>query len=499
MGKHYRLTCDFGSGSVKAALCDSGYHVIGVENAPYRTQFPKLGWALQKPAEHWDALSGAVRRLLERTGVGPGQIEGVALAQTATTIIFTDQDGGPLTDCVMWMDGRAEAQAQEINRKLGRQQFSGKNVIAKLLWFLQNEPEMVERAAYMLDLSAWLFRQLTGEWAYEFTGSRATNLVDIPRRAWDQEMFDLIGFPRRLVPERIAGSAERVGGLTAQAAATLGLLEGTPVFGGCSDHAAAVLGAGCIHPGDAHIYIGTSAWLAVSTPDKGDHAGRMPSPVPGLHYHFYDTDSGGASFEWLLQTCYAKELAEGLDGFAVMNAEVEQAQREGRDERLLFLPFLAGASAPVSNTAVRASLLNLKRSTTRADIARAVLEGVCFNLRWMRDIHAGQHGWKVNFLRGIGGGMCSKVFAQMLADVLQTPLEPLADPRFAGNLGLAVCVGLGLRGGTDFSPAERIVRCGRTCQPDPAAAQRYDTLYRLYREAYQSLEPVYYGLNAGKA
>lgn len=496
MENQYRLTYDFGSGSVKAALCDRSFRVLGSENVPYKTYFPHMGWATQKPAEHWSAMCTATRALLGQTGVAPCQIEGIAMAQTATTIIFADAQGEALTDCVMWMDGRADHQAQRINLKLGDQRFSGKNVIAKLQWFLENEPEIVQKASYMLDVSAFLFHKLTGEWAYEFTGARATNLVDLSTRRWNPEMFELIGFPRRLVPERIAGSTEQIGTLTKEAAQALGLVAGIPVFGGCSDHATAELGTGCIRPGDAHIYIGTSAWLAVSTSSTGSHAGRMPSPVPDINYHFYDTDSGGACFDSLIQTYYAKELADGKDAYAIMNREVRQAQNESTTEDMIFLPFLAGASAPINNTTVRATLLNITRSTERRHIARAVLEGVCFNLRWMRDIHAEINGWKVNFLRGIGGGMCSEVFAQMLADVLETPLTPLENPRFAGNLGLASCIEVGLRGDSDFSILDEIVRTGRTYQPDATAAARYTRLYHMYRQAYRALEPIYAQLNA---
>lgn len=492
----YRLTYDFGSGSVKAALSDQDFRLCGIENAPYPTYFPRLGWAEQKPEEHWQAMCAATRRLLQNTGVPPDAIEGIAIAQTGTTIIFVDDRGQPLSNCVMWMDGRADAQAREINKKLGEKRFSGKNVYAKLLWFLQNRGDMVEEARYMVDVSGMLFHRMTGRWACEFTGARSSGLVDVERRCWNPSMFDLIGYPRRLAPERILTPTEQVGVLTEQAARELGLSPGTAVFGGCVDHATAMLGTGCIRPGDAHIYIGTSAWLAVGTAADDPAPGRMPSPVPGMRYHFYDTDSGGSSIDYLLQTYYAKEAAEGKNVFAEMNQEICQAQRDGGRENVLFLPFLAGASAPISNVTVRATLLNLTRSTERRHIARAVMEGVCFNLRWMRDIHAAQHGWDVNFLRGIGGGMQSEVFVQMLADVLDTPLTPLQGPRFAGNLGLQACIEIGLGNAKDFTVLDNVVQCGKTYQPDKTRQERYNRMYSFFRESYTCTEDLYRRLNA---
>lgn len=492
----YRLTYDFGSGSVKAALSDCNFGLCGIENEPYPTHFPYVGWAEQNPEDHWRAMCAATRRLLQNTGIRPEWIEGIAMAQTGTTVIFVDEHGQPLYNCVMWMDGRADTQAREINKRLGENRFSGKNVYSKLLWFMQNKGDIVEKAQYMLDVSGLLFHRMTGQWACEFTGARSNGLVDVERRCWSPKMFDLIGFPRRLVPKRIVSSTEQVGVLTEQAAAALGLCTGIPVFGGCVDHATAMLGTGCIRPGDAHIYIGTSAWLAVGTSAYDPAPGRMPSPVPGMRYHFYDTDSGGSSIDYLTQAYYGKEAAEGKNVFAEMNRDISLAQRDGNHENVIFLPFLAGASAPISNVTVRATLLNLTRSTERKHIARAVMEGVCFNLRWMRDIHAAQHGWNINFLRGIGGGMQSAVFAQMLADVLDTPLTPLQEPRFAGNLGLQACVEIGLGNAESFSILDGIVRCGKTYYPDKTSQEHYNRMYSFFKESYACTEELYRRLNA---
>ena len=490
----YYLTYDFGSGSVKAALSGEDYWLVGIENAPYETYFPKFGWAEQKPEEQWKAMCRATRKLLQNTQVSPKDIVGITMSQTATTIIFVDRDGNPMTDCVMWMDARAEKQAGELNRKLGEDRFSGKNVIAKLLWFMEERPEVVKKASYMLDVSGFLFHRLTGEWAYEFTGSRATCLVDLEKRCWDPDMFALSGFPRHLVPDRIAGSTEQIGLLLREAAQEMGLRAGIPVFGGCSDHATAMLGTGCIRPGDAHIYIGTSAWLAVSATPQDGAIGRMPSPVPGQRYHFYDTDSGGSCIDFLLQTFYGEELKRGVDAYGIMDQEIVEALEE-EEERVLFLPFLAGASAPISNTTVRGSFLNLTRSTKRRHIARAVMQGVCYNLRWMRDIHEEKNGWSPRFLRGIGGGMGSRMFPQMLADVLDTPFTPLDNPRFAGNLGLQACIDIGLGKAEDFTVLDRVVRCKETCMPRDSYRKQHDQLYAFYREAYESLVDLYEHMN----
>ena len=221
----------------------------------------------------------------------------------------------------------------------------------------------------------------------------------------------------------------------------------------------------------------------------------MPSPIPHMRYHFYDTDSGGACIDYLIRTYYQNEISQGADAYAVMNDEIRYSQKEAEDEDILFLPFLSGASAPISNTTVRAAFLNIKRSTQRRHIARAVMEGICFNLRWMRDIHREKNGWNINFLRGIGGGINSEVFLQMLSDVLETPFTPVVNPRFAGNQGLAACIDAGLGGFTNYEMLEDAVKLGATYFPRPETAQRYKRMYEIYRSSYRALEPVYHSMN----
>ena len=494
MNKKYFITYDFGSGSVKAVISDRSYKIFGIQNVPYKTYFPQIGWATQKPHELTSAMAMATKGLLDSAGVEKNDILGIAIAQTATIVIFVDQAGNPISDAVIWMDGRAQRQAEKINDKLGVEKFNGKNVIAKLLWFLEKEPMIVSKASYMLDLSSFFFLTLTRELAYEFTGARSTCLIDIENRSWDEKMFDLIKFPRKMVPDRIVASTEIVGKISPEGSSIIGLQAGTPVFGGCSDHAAAVLGSGCIRSGDAHIYIGTSAWLAVTTPDEGAFCGFMPSPVPKSKYHFYNIDSGGECIDYLIRTYYKSEMYKDANIYNLLEDEIKNAENEN-GENILFLPFLTGASSPISEITMRATLINIKNYSTRKQISRAVIEGVCMNLRWMKEIHSQDNGWDINFLRGIGGGLQSEIFAQILADVMGDPFTILENIRYAGNLGLSACIDVGLGLAKDFTVLDRVVRDKKTFYPNPDKERKYARLYDIFREAFENLKNVYRRLN----
>ena len=494
--KQYALTFDFGSGSVKAALIGSDHRILASFNRPYPTYYPQKGWAVQDPAIAWLSMQEATQQLLEVSGILPAQVKGIALSHTGSTILFVDRNGTPLNKCVMWMDGRAVDQAAWLNERLGRRLYSGKNVIAKLRWFLENDPEMIRSAYKLLDLQGYLLFRMTGSMVYEFTCARTTWLFDVRRGQWDDSKFELSGFPRRLIPDRLVRSEELVGRLTAEAARLLGLAEGTPVFGGCCDHATAVLGAACVHPGDAHIYIGTSAWLAVTADQYSDVSTIRPSPVPGQWYHYQESDSGGACVDFLLRNYYQKELAEGADVYSLVG---EESSDGSSYKDVLFLPFLTGASSPINDVRVRASLLNLEASTTRGQIARAVLDGLGFNLRWLKEFYASQHGWNIRSLRGIGGGMMLPASVQTIANILGDAITTMRDPRFAGNIGLAVCVETGLREYEEgYAILEKTGVFDRVYEPDPAMRERYDRLFTIYQSAFYALSQIYNQLNEGK-
>lgn len=494
--EQYSLTFDFGSGSVKAALVRRDHSILASCSRSYSTYYPHKGWAEQSPETAWEALGETTRQLVEGSGIHPEQVKGIAISHTGSTIIFVDREGNPLTSCVMWMDGRAGAQAQWLNRQLGASLYTGKNVIAKLRWFLENQPELVRSAYKILDLQGYLLYRMTGSMVYEFTGARTTWLFDPKEGQWDASKFAISGFPRRLIPERLVRSHELVGTLTAPGARHLGLASGTPVFGGCCDHATAVLGAGCVRPGEAHIYIGTSAWLAVTADGYSPDSTIRPSPVPGQWYHYLESDSGGSSIDFLIRNYYAGEAATGQDTYALVGRESAEPAAY-RD--VLFLPFLTGASTPINDVQVRASLLNLEESTNRSQVARAVLDGLGFNLRWLKEFYQEKHGWNIQSLRGIGGGMMLPESVQTIANILEESITTLRDPRFAGNIGLAVCVEVGLSEYPEgFSVLEKTAVFDRTFTPQPEQQERYRRLFPIYKDAFYALKDVYHKLNERK-
>ena len=148
---------------------------------------------------------------------------------------------------------------------------------------------------------------------------------------------------------------------------------------------------------------------------------------------------------------------------------------------------------------MRASFLNLEAGTSRGQLARAVLDGLGFNLLWLKEFYQKKHAWHPRSLRGIGGGMMLPASVQTIADILGDPITTMRDPRFAGNIGLSVCVEAGLRGTADaYEILETVGSFDRVFYPNPDLRERYDRLFSIYKEAFAALSGIYQKLNEGK-
>jgi xylulokinase len=486
----YTIAYDFGTGSVKAALVGMDYQVAGYAVSAYPSHYPEPGWVEQHPEDYWDSFIKVTKELLAMPCADSGAIRGLVFSQTSAMIIFLDKEGNSLYDCVTWIDGRADEEAAMINQSAGVRIAHEKSVGAKLLWFMRHRPDIAERADCMLDTSGYMFLKTTGEKAYEYTGANATWLYNKLNHTWDEDMFGLTGFPRRLIPERVAASTEIVGHVTEETARLTGLRAGTPVVGGCSDNANGQLGAGCVNIGDAHIYLGSSGWLSVTSELSRK---VMPSAIPGMGFHYYCTNSVGTSIDWAVQEFYREEKARlGSGIYQLIGKEAEACGRERGS--LIFTPWLYGEESPVADGCVRGSLLGLKPTTRRVDVIRAVIEGIGFNFRWMKEQHEAEFGRLPDELAVIGGAGQTRAVVQTISDIMGVSLTTLKAHRFAGNVGLTACVDIALGRMKDFSQLPGLLRRDVAFTPDPALKEHYDAMFEIYKQAYEGLKETYEAL-----
>jgi xylulokinase len=498
---------DVGTGGCKSVLTDADGKVLAAAFAPYPTSHPGPTLVEQDPADWWRATCINTRRLIDESGVSPSSIAGIGFAGQMVCVVPVDRFGDPVRTAIIWMDSRADAQAARMIRRLGGKRVmlavagalpTGKDVVCKVAWYAENEPDLYARTHLILDLTGYLVFRAAGEFSLDHTGAGATGLLN-GRREWSRPLVRLIKFPVEKMPA-VRPCTEVVGGLTADAASETGLIEGTPVIAGMSDIPAAATGSGALGDGDAHIYLGTSSWLCITT-SKTRNLGRygiaaVPSSDPEMSIMIGETETAGACLEWFARE-FAREdeleaAAERGGIFAVLD-EAAAAVEPGSG-KLLFMPWLFGERSPVPDTTLRGCFANLALEHTRDHMLRAVYEGAAYNLRWLLDA-AESKGFACRPLRAIGGGARSDLWMQIMADISGRTIEAVDEPQEAGAVGCALAVGVGLGLVPSYGGIKDLVTVRETFKPRKELTPLYDSLYRNYRELYPALSMACRDLN----
>ncbi|PWB55989.1 MAG: carbohydrate kinase [Anaerolineales bacterium] len=492
MEEAYVLSYDVGTSGVKTVLVDLDGNVAGIAFASYGLLTPQPGWAEQDPAAYWNGVCTSTKQALQQTGISPNKIRGIAFSTQWKGIIPVDERDQVLHNNIIWLDNRAVRQATRLNQKLNGELLRGDDYWPKVLWVKEELPAIYAKTKSFLEVNAFLKFKATGEKCVDLTNN-FVHTANPDLQTYYSEIqkaadVDLGKFPTLVM------STEKVGEVTARAAEEMGILAGTPVFGGCGDIPAITIGSGRCSPGDFHIYLGSSGWLAVVSK-------RVTSR--SLNYVTFEKDkdinllggtkAAGMSFNWAIDQFYRAEketLKEGI--YEYVNKDIQNIPPGSGN--LLATPWYYGDFPPVAQNA-KSVFLNISGQHDRRYMIHAVLEGICYQMRWYAEIYHAQTGKSVNSLRIVGGGANGGPWMQMMADVLGRPIEVPENPSHVGALGTAYCTFIGIGLCSDFSDVKRKVRVKKTYQPRAEYAKIYDDLYGQYTNISPMLEPLFSALN----
>lgn len=498
----YLLTHDVSSTGCKAALVTTEGQLLETAYEGYPTYYPKPLWSEQDPEDWWQAISVTTKRVLETSGVDIDRICGMAFSTTMTNIIVLDKKKNLLRPCINWMDGRAGEEARFVMRRLGGERVftqiigataSGKDLIPKYMWLKRNEPEVYEQGEYFLDVSGYLLYRTTGEMAYEWSVASGLGLFNFKTKKIDTLLMRFFGLDADKFPPLVK-SIDKVGELTEIAAEDLGLLPGIPVFGGAGDPMTAAVGSGTVNEGDACLNLGTSAFIGVLT--RKQLTGRrglatIQSADPDMLMMYGESSTAGASLEWAVRELYGAD--PGADAMAAMDRDV--AESEPGAGGLIFTPWMFGERCPIPDESIRGAFINLSLNHTRQQMARAIYEGIAYNLRWILDSIDELYGIKCETLRVLGGGAQGLPWLKIIADVTGSKLEVLPDPRERLAVGVALVAGVGLGIYPSFEALKPLVPVEFVVEPDDSHRDTYAELYAAYRRVYPALRDLYHDLN----
>jgi xylulokinase len=488
------LGIDIGTGSSRALLIDEQGGVRAGFTAPHEDmRMERPLWAEQRPENWWDAAVLAIRGVLAEAGVSGSQVKGIGLSGQMHGLVLIDGAGSIVRPALIWCDQRSQAQVDAVNDKLGREnilRYIANPVLTgftlpKLLWVRDNEPHNFARVRRMLLPKDFVRFCLTGEFATEVSDASGTALFDVVNRRWSYEMIDGLGIDRTILP-KCYESVQISGKITPRVAGLTGLAAGTPVVGGGGDQAASAVGNGIVEPGIVSCTLGTSGVIFAHMDQVAyDPAGRVHTFCHAVREKWHVmgvTQGAGLSLQW-----FRNQLAPGTDYDALT---AEAAQSPAGSQGLFWLPYLMGERSPHLDATARGGWIGLTNSHRRADLIRAVIEGVSYSQRDCLDIVAGL-GVPLSSVRASGGGGKSAFWRQLLADILGKRVVTL-ETHEGSAYGAAL---LALAGTGEYASVPELcrhaIRETESVNPRPAETAYYGKAYGVYRSLYPALKPIF--------
>ena len=513
MGQGHLMGLDLGTSGAKAAVFDAAGQLLGLAQEEYAFQHPQAGWSEIEPATVWGHACRALRKAVASAGVDPAEIVALGLSVIGETVLPVDEDGQPVYPAIESMDARDNGYARYVawwQERFGAQQIFRRTSYPlnslpsanKILWWKEERPAVFARAAKFVTFQDYAVWQLTGRPAIDYSMASRTMLFDVRQKRWISEFLGAMGLEEgRFSPA--CEAAAPVGRVTANAARATGLLEGTLVVPGAHDQSCAALGVGAVREGVAADGTGSVEAIAIptrtpiSSPDMLARGQGSQCHVRGdlylaLGFHL----SAGSLVRWMRDQLMTREDGERArrEGRSAYDLLTEAAQESPPGAKgLLVLPHAAGAGtgrAPALNPGSRGVILGLSLSHSKADLSRAIFEGITYEARLIVE-SLEESGIPISQLVVTGGGARSPFWLQLKADILCKRIVVPAVTE-ASLLGAALLAGVGAGVFPDLEAAmDRCVAGRALYEPDPRLAPAYERMFAIYRDVY----PAVIGLN----
>ncbi|MBI2718111.1 MAG: FGGY-family carbohydrate kinase [Rhizobiales bacterium] len=490
------LGLDIGTTSTTGILIELPGRIVGVTSRPVTLNSPHPGWAEEDPQEWWSNVCAITAELLRSSGTKAESIAAVGVTGMLPAVVLLDDKDAVLRPSIQQSDGRCGKQVADLRAEWDETSFIAKAgnginqqlVGAKLRWIAENEPEVFARIATVFGSYDYINWRLTGEKAIEQNWALEAGFVDIRSNAVDDALVALARVPRATIPAKSV-SHEVLGHITAAAAAATGLAQGTPVVGGAADLIASALGAGIVNPGDVLLKFGGSVDVLIAT------SRVAPDPrmfldyhlVPGLYMPNGCMSTGGSGLNWFVSTFAGAETqtaaGQGLTVHQYLDrlAEACPAGCEG----LAILPYFLGEKTPIHDASARGVFDGLTFSHGIGHLWRALLEAYAYAILHHIEVLNDMGHRTENFVVSDGGSN-SRLWMQIVADVLQRPVQRLTGhPGSCIGAAWTAAIGAGLT--DDWSGVGRFVSSAGRLEPNPANARIYRDGYRRYRDLYERL------------
>ena len=482
MSERYIIGIDIGTTGTKAILFDDVGTPIAHAYRGYTLSTPAVGRSEHDAEGYVTAVAETVREVCEGREI-TDRVAAIAFSTQGGTLIPVDEDGHPLRPAIVWNDHRCTEEKEDYLREMG----DAMTLYEKTGWKLgtglplltirhlkKNEPDVFKKTARFLSVPDFVALRLTGKAAIDLSNAGINQLTDIRKGAHDKALLSFAGIREDQLPE-IIPSGNVIAPLSTEGASLLGLSERTLLVSGAHDQYAVALGAGANRAGDILIGSGT-CWVVTAIGNEPDFESGLAQSVAaarGLWGSLSSLSSGGVCLEWLRKNV-ATVNGEGLIDFKTLDAEAEK--RAAATDGLFFYPF---SGKYEGGRFQKASFTGLDLSHDRFHMARAVMEGVVFQILWFMEAFKTKPSDEGLTLAG--GASKSAVWAQMLADVSGLPVRLPSLPDLA-CVGAAILAGVGAglysdarEGYRRFAAEEKII------YPNTEAHEKYKVAFAEYK------------------
>ena len=469
----YIAALDQGTTSSRAILFNQAGEIAARAQYPFRQIYPQPGWVEHDPMEIWASERRALAEITSH--IDPRQVAAIGITnQRETTILWDRRTGEPIHNAIVWQcrrtapfcDGlKAQGLGETIAEKTGLlidAYFSA----SKIRWLLDNVPGTRERAERgelcFGTVDSWLIWQLSGGAVHvtDYSNASRTMLFNIHTLRWDEELCELFGIPMSILPRPVGNS--EVYGLVARDLPELEGLAGIPICGSIGDQPAALFGQGCFHPGEAKNTYGTGCFTLMNVGREAvrSRAGLVTSvgwSVGGETSYALEGSvfNAGSTIQWLRDELKLIDSAPECDRLA------ESVPDSGG---VVIVPAFTGLGAPYWDMYARGTILGLTRGSTRAHIARAVLDAISLQVTDLVRAMNADAPCPITTLRVDGGASVSDILMQIQADLLGIPVDRPAQVETTA-FGAAALAGLAAGVWKDTGELEKLRRSQHVFTP----------------------------------
>lgn len=496
---NYLIGVDVGTTSTKAVLYDEQATVLGQAKQGYPLYRDPSGMAEQDPDQLVAAVEKVIHDVAAQADLTNGKLLAVSFSSANQSVILLDENHQPLTRALTWADTRAKNIAADLRRSPEGKQIYVKtgtpihpmSPLTKLMWLQQSKQDIWARTKYVADIKSYLFYRFFGVFKVDVSIASCTGMLNINTGSWDEQALNLAKVAPDELPEIVSGTTQEIG-LTPQAQEAMAIAKETPFVYGAFDGALSNLGVGATKKNTVAITIGTSAAVRVAT-DR-----PVIDPQQRLFCYAIDTglwlvggplNNGGAVFQWAVEHFVDASAVknEGIDPYTLANEVIAGVPAGAHG--LIFNPYLGGERAPLWDANARGSFCGLNNLHTRADMLRAVMEGINMNIHSVYKAVTNLVG-EPKSVTATGGFAKSKVWKQMLADILDCQVE-IPDAFESGCLG-AITMAMKSLGMIDsLDVVQDFIGKEETYQPQTAAVAIYQKYQPVFEQIADLMSPAY--------